>query len=992
METPISASLKIERIVILLFIIHSVFSSALNGQLLVDVKSRQIDDGLKDRLVLKVGRDKYGFFYINSESSIQRYDGEQFIEIEMGKLINAKIKPIDINEIVRVDGDIFLKTNTSSKLFFIKASQTFIEEVDLKNEYKVYFDNNRIFLVTKLNSWYEVYEYNRKTNVKKLIAKTKTEPIDIIGVGNTIYFNDSDNVYKLIKSKITNYCKFKGRIKSSNSGLLLFNNQQIFKVGADAKLNLIYESKNNNQKLKRIKNDLSGNAIAFYNDGLINYTDHLLAIVKEKIINYDSTIITYDNKFIDLHSDDITQKVMTVGHQGIYIFSFMQDGAYQVAKKKNLVKTFGEIISGIAVNKDNIVTYVSELEGLYKIDNESKKEKPIFTSYKNVFKRNGKMYFSKYNQKNYSFSYELNETGTIHEIDYEKNIVKSINLPYKVNNLTLFDNKLLAFGKDAQSGVLGSLDLNNINKSVQILYRDENEIYGCNKINNQYWISTTGGIIVCNENFKEIAKFNRHQKNSKRQIDMDYVRLVDTFNNKLIAGSIGGGIYIIDQSKLEIVKQINQKNGLTDNKAIGVLVDNNGYCWIPTWNGLNVIDKNFNVVKVLYQHHGLPDKEFNTKAYCKDKNGILYFGTVNGLIAIDPDKVLKWQLSNGLFMKNITIDYGDKKELVKSLNIKSDADLVKIDFQTPDYYIYKYDVPFIKVSGNKSNYIQINGLSGIIENPKIENSQLSFLTMSSPYRQNAKLCITTNYALYLKILGLLLISGLISYIIILRIKRNETEKTELNKKFAELELTALQSQMNPHFIFNALGAIQYFIQTQNAEKADEYLSDFAQLMRKILESSKSKFITITDEIKMLKLYIGLEQIRFENKFEFEIIEDEDLDEDFKLPPMIVQPFIENSINHGILLLKNQMGKLTIFVKQVTDDNVSIIIEDNGVGRKKAMEMRSKTHKSRGMQIVNERIATFNDNQGFKVISEIQDLYDENNEALGTRVVLNFFRI
>jgi two-component system, LytTR family, sensor kinase len=204
-----------------------------------------------------------------------------------------------------------------------------------------------------------------------------------------------------------------------------------------------------------------------------------------------------------------------------------------------------------------------------------------------------------------------------------------------------------------------------------------------------------------------------------------------------------------------------------------------------------------------------------------------------------------------------------------------------------------------------------------------------------------------------------------------------------------LELSALQSQMNPHFIFNSLGAIQYFIQTHDAEKADDYLSNFAKLMRMILESSKSRYITIEDEIELLTLYLGLEQIRFEDKFTFELTVDEELDQDFKIPPMIIQPYIENAINHGLVNLKNKMGELKIIVNNLNNNAIEMIVIDNGIGRVEASKLRNKNHKSRGMQIVNERIESFNESDKFQVTSKIDDLYDENNLAKGTMITLRF---
>jgi two-component sensor histidine kinase len=223
-----------------------------------------------------------------------------------------------------------------------------------------------------------------------------------------------------------------------------------------------------------------------------------------------------------------------------------------------------------------------------------------------------------------------------------------------------------------------------------------------------------------------------------------------------------------------------------------------------------------------------------------------------------------------------------------------------------------------------------------------------------------------------------------------RVKRKQEEQTRINKRFAELELQALQSQMNPHFVFNALGAIQYFIQNNDTSAADSYLAKFAKLMRLFLESSKNRYIPLSEEIKLLSLYIELEQMRFKGKFQAHIEVDEDLDtHDKELPSILVQPFVENAINHG-LFHKESEGRLTIRFFEKANGTLVCIIEDNGVGREKAAQLKhgnAKTHKSRGMQIVDERLEVLKLVDTLNIAVRIEDLRDEAGAACGTRIVI-----
>lgn len=235
----------------------------------------------------------------------------------------------------------------------------------------------------------------------------------------------------------------------------------------------------------------------------------------------------------------------------------------------------------------------------------------------------------------------------------------------------------------------------------------------------------------------------------------------------------------------------------------------------------------------------------------------------------------------------------------------------------------------------------------------------------------------------------ILIAFLLAWLIksrieVFRLKEGNRKNIKLNKDIAELELTALRAQMNPHFIFNALGSIQYFIQTQDTEKADSYLSDFAMLIRIILESSKSKFISLSEEVKFLNLYVRLEKMRFEDLFTYEVKIDKEIDYHKPLPPMIIQPFIENAIHHGIYNLKKKKGRLLIYFQYVSPGELIIKVRDNGVGRKQAIALKKSPHSSRGTELVNTRVQTINNQHEIRIEIDTIDL-EEHDIPKGTEI-------
>lgn len=213
------------------------------------------------------------------------------------------------------------------------------------------------------------------------------------------------------------------------------------------------------------------------------------------------------------------------------------------------------------------------------------------------------------------------------------------------------------------------------------------------------------------------------------------------------------------------------------------------------------------------------------------------------------------------------------------------------------------------------------------------------------------------------------------------------------KQVTELELRTLQLQMNPHFVFNALNAVQSFILTRDSIAANNYLSKFANLIRLFLDSSRSKYITLSDEIKLLSLYVEMERLRFDNKFEFHLNIAPDVNQFVDIPTMILQPFIENAINHG-LRYKTTQGNLYIhFYNQ--GKYLVCKIEDDGVGRERARQIQAKSRKgyqSQGLKITEERLRTFNMIADSDIRFSINDRIEKNDEEeadVGTLIEIKF---
>lgn len=242
-------------------------------------------------------------------------------------------------------------------------------------------------------------------------------------------------------------------------------------------------------------------------------------------------------------------------------------------------------------------------------------------------------------------------------------------------------------------------------------------------------------------------------------------------------------------------------------------------------------------------------------------------------------------------------------------------------------------------------------------------------------------------------LSILLLGGLIYWWYrsrIAQVKKEEKLKSDFRQQIAETEMKALRAQMNPHFIFNCLNSIQKYILQQDHLTASQYLTRFSRLIRLILDHSNQNQITLASELDLLKLYIEMEQLRFDNRFDFDITIDPHIQPDqIELPSMLIQPYLENAIWHG-LLHKTSRGKLWLRFTLVQPAVMEIAVVDNGVGRAMAAELKSKQalkKKSYGMRITEDRIAILNQTQKINATCTVQDLYDAQGQAAGTQVVL-----
>jgi ligand-binding sensor domain-containing protein len=478
--------------------------------------------------------------------------------------------------------------------------------------------------------------------------------------------------------------------------------------------------------------------------------------------------------------------------------------------------------------------------------------------------------------------------------------------------------------------------------------------------------------------------------------------LVKDAHGNLYAATLNG--VLMFNPERHNYKFISEKDGLSSELVYAMSITKDGnYLWAGTNQGINKIDVNklqYDLIDITKygRSDGFTGVESNSHGIYEDFDSTIWFGTVNGLIKYSPKEFIENDNLSKTSITNIKLGYDDTlladgSVLPYSLNnISFYFDGISLTAPEKVLYTYKlenYDKdwsPYTDVNNTKYDNLPPGKYTFKVKSCNSEGiwniDPVTFsFTIKSPFYK-------TWWFILFCIIG---ISGIVMVVFRLRLrqlKKKQEAEFEHLVEVSKAELTALRAQMNPHFVFNALNSIQHYILNSKGEEAVKYLSKFAKLIRIILSNSEKPIVTINEDIEAIKLYLELEKMRFENKFDYTIDIDSSIDGDYdEIPPMLIQPYLENAILHGINPKVNA-GHITITIK-VVNQFIKISIKDDGIGREKSNAVQSlqpsARHKSLGMKITKDRVRILNTIHQSNLNVNIIDLYNEKNEAVGTQV-------
>jgi ligand-binding sensor domain-containing protein len=488
-----------------------------------------------------------------------------------------------------------------------------------------------------------------------------------------------------------------------------------------------------------------------------------------------------------------------------------------------------------------------------------------------------------------------------------------------------------------------------------------------------------------------------------------FVEINDFFldqSQQVWAKSSNNGLFALhaNDSGIAIVKRYSEDKGLPSNVIKQAVSDTSGYFYLKTPLGIQVYNPITQESLLLNAQNGV--KRFNqASSLIFSADGYLNLGEPGRLYRISKEKIstLMQAKARSLWLSELSTISGKMLHPESnSIQLNYNASGISFGFSNlffgnPTQIKYAYrilelDSAWRSATLNKGTFTSLppgdytlqaraTQPNGIYGQPK----SLLKIHVTPPYWQTwwfraliASLIVSLIYIFYRLRIG--------------QFKRESALKADFSKRVAEVKMEALRAQMNPHFLFNSLNSINYYILQGQTETASDYLAKFSSLLRQVLAYSRQDKITLAQELSLLELYCQLESMRFGDTFNYRLLVDDNLNpEHYVLPPMVIQPYVENAIWHG--LLHKQEGTKVLYVRFLEEKKkLKVIIDDNGIGREKAGALKSKTatsHKSLGMEITKERFLLIKQNSGQDISAEVLDKTNNQGQPTGTQVTLLF---
>jgi|CXWL01.1.fsa_nt_gi ligand-binding sensor domain-containing protein/anti-sigma regulatory factor (Ser/Thr protein kinase) len=926
-------------------------------------------EGLPSNSIYRTVIDKKGFLWIAGETGVTRYDGRTFKNYttihglpdnevtelmidSSGRLwvLPFRKKPAYYNE----KKDRFENSDTDPELNKLEMGNTSAANVLLHGGIAFCNNNRSLF----------IYKNNKTISYNKIYGETiRPRPDRVIDYQPEKYLIIcSDSLRHIENGKITRAVYFGYYYNWSeyfNNTLYILQPDGITKFTFNTNGEI---SATNKQQypfllkvLCRAGKDLAVTSVS----GNTYIIDAATLELKDNIFN-----------------ETIVRNVLE-DHNGNYWLSTKDEGLIKIQQKRissytdnaDMVKSFNALLKTDKIiagnNKGELFIY----DGLY----DTKKiilnteENKSDTWVRNILELKNDIYVA-----TQTGSFLIDKKSFVVKKSFQEIANKSTKAAYKLNDSTLL------LGGHAQLFVYNSNTgrfADSVLKRVTAIGADEKQ---------NIYIGSIDGLYRRDKD--SLFYFGRQYKSLTYRV----VSIVNTKDNLMWIGRSSDSLLVLKDDKL--VASIPLGTIIPGTVCKVIYSKQPGEVWIGTDKGLNKLNYRFSNEKLVYNNmyfsmaDGLIGEQVNDIVI---KNDTVYVAT-NGGISYLPVNLQLPLADIATFITRVAVNNVDTA-ILSSYTLPYSKNNIRIEFSSVDLTGFN---PLFEYSINNQEWIRAENNLLSLQNQPPDNYAIRIRSIKrdgTPSTQMATINfrIKTPFWKSTWFWAGLVIAGFALTLFLLQ-KRNRQrqkkaiEKIITEKKLAELEMQALKAQINPHFVFNCLNSIKGFIYEKNFLQADKYLDKFSELLRSTMDNADASVISLEEEIRYLDTYLQLEKLRFGDKFEYSIHTEPGVDKSNTfVPAMLLQPYVENAIRHGVRVLENKKGIITIAAKKEQDILVCEI-DDNGIGREKAQQLKSKNHieyQSRGMQLSKRRAELYN------IQHEVVDKKDEKGTATGTTIIL-----
>jgi ligand-binding sensor domain-containing protein/two-component sensor histidine kinase len=962
-----------------LFIIYILFQSNLLAQI-PGLTQFTTDNGLPSNTIYDSVQDENGFMWFATDYGISKFDGLSFKNYTVadglpGNEILYFFKD-SINRIwmVAFNGNVGYIQN---EIFYNKENIPFLKKLhfekfvhDIFEDSKGqiwFYQNFSNIKVLKPNLIIENYNINNDTNLKylSLFVEDNSQQVHLL-----TYINKKDKAFLISKpiSKKSNLIKWEEFIPNQ------FSNSSIDKINSCLGILL-------NEKNKTIKK-IAKHSIKLRNNFLIrtykigddywitSLNDGALIFNKSDGFNTPKKVlkkVQTTRAYIDL------EKNIWIGSQsnGIFLFPNLHINGMQFEdKSKNDIHTVSLFQNKLVVGNEQseiilLNSKTLKIVATFKLDKNPKRIRQL-----NIF-------------DDHLFilgDYNIHRLNSDLKLERIKNMYDS-----DLKNSNLKNFKDLSISKD-YIYIANANGVGKINKATKASHKiwNKRSTAICNDENENSWIGTTTGLYFYSEGVTKKYKLNK-------QFDNSIIYALENSEKGLLIGSNSYGLGVLKNGKFDV---ISKKNGLLSNYIKSIFIDKKNNIWLSTNFGLNCIKLNdvngIYSIKSYTTSDGLYSNDVRA-SYVNENN--VYVATSKGLniinLSLEKNSITTPKIYlNNILLNNKNIEKKNDQKFIHNLN-NVQFNFSGISFKSLGNITFKYRLKGLESDWitTKSNTIRYSSLQPneytfevkAISKNNLESAPLLFsFTIKPPIYK-------TWWFISISILTILALIAYFFYRRTLKIKHNQKNKEQI----LNLRFKALNAQMNPHFINNLLVNIHNLANKGAVNEVKESLNQFAELVNLVLSSTKSNLINLSDEIEMAKLYLELQKLRFNKKIEYTIntklIPIDELDA-ILVPPMILQPIIENSFKHGFIN-ENKTNKIIVDFKIENNEFLICDISDNGIGIENSESLPKSESSGISFFNINERLRLINDLGNEEKLIFISNITDEFDTLVGLKVTL-----